>query len=72
MLMWWPRLTRTPLRLSERKKFYLYKINYAVLKPNFKTWLMQRLDTMRSFRKPTPSSKPSLRSYKSQRQFHRS
>jgi hypothetical protein len=44
LLIWWPRLTRIPLRPSERKKFCLYKINYGVLKPNFKTWLIQRLD----------------------------
>jgi hypothetical protein len=41
--MRWPRLSRTPFRLSERKKSCLSKINYEVFKPNFKIRLMQRL-----------------------------
>ena len=68
--MWWQRLSRTPFRPSERKKSCLSKNNYEVFKPNFKIKLMQRLDSMNRWRKPTPSSKPFPRSSKPQRQSH--
>jgi hypothetical protein len=72
LLMWWPKLSRTPFRPSERKKSCLFKTNYEVFKPSFKIRLMQRLDSMNRCRKPTPSSKPSPRSSKPLRQSHMS